>query len=663
MFKGTNRKFLYIVVITMALLLALTSIATAAVWTDKPDYVPGSTVTISGGNDDSGAPGYYSGGMVDVAVTGPHDPAYVSTTCQEVPVGADGSWSCTVKLWADPEWAVGTYYYAVKSTTEDSAAISESGTFTDKNATVSGSVKDSSNNPIEGALVKCISEACNPSDQDITNASGLYSFQVNFSQSPTSITLEASKTGYTSASLPAFDVSSGVTYPDKNFILATACTAPTISAQPVGATKTVGESVTFSVTASGTSLTYQWRKGGVAISGATSSSYTISSVVVANAGDYDVVVTNGCGSEISNTAVLTVNKANATCSVTAYSLTYDGNTHTATGTCTGVGGSEDVLSGLDLSGTTHTNAGFYEDDPWTFTDVTSNYNDASGTVDDNIDKAEADCTVTPYDVIYDGDPHTATGKCHGVKGESLSGLDLSGTTHTNADFYEDDLWTFTDATGNYNDTSGTVDDNIDKAEAECKVTGYNVVYDRVAHTASGACTGVKSETLSGLNLDGTTHSNPGDYPDDPWTFTDVTGNYNDKNGTVHDNIHYQIGGLCNGAPNGQVLQPVNFASPYSIFKKGSTVPVKFRVCDAYGVSVGPEDVVDTFTLVSVVKNDLPGVIEPILSTTPDTSFRWDPVDQQWIFNLSTKNLTAGYSYYYEIMLKDGNPIDFHFTTK
>ena len=28
----------------------------------------------------------------------------------------------------------------------------------------------------------------------------------------------------------------------------------------------------------------------------------------------------------------------------------------------------------------------------------------------------------------------------------------------------------------------------------------------------------------------------GDYPTDPWTFTDTTGNYNNANGTVHDHI-------------------------------------------------------------------------------------------------------------------------------
>ncbi len=85
-------------------------------------------------------------------------------------------------------------------------------------------------------------------------------------------------------------------------------TPPTITGQPLSATKIVGESVTFSVTASGTApLSYQWRKDGTSISGATSSSYTISSVVLSDAGSYDVIVSNAFGSATSNSAALTVN--------------------------------------------------------------------------------------------------------------------------------------------------------------------------------------------------------------------------------------------------------------------------------------------------------------------------------------------------------------------
>src|SRR6266403_5594592 len=169
-------------------------------------------------------------------------------------------------------------------------------------------------------------------------------------------------------------------------------------------------------------------------------------------------------------------KADATINVTPYSVTYDGNAHTATGTAKGA--NNETLSGLDLSGTTHTNAGDYPSDPWTFTDSTGNYSNSSGSVHDSIGKADATISVTPYSVTYDGNAHTATGTAKGANNETLSGLDLSGTTHTNAGDYPSDPWTFTDSTGNYKNTSGSVHDSIGKADATISVTPYSVpTYD------------------------------------------------------------------------------------------------------------------------------------------------------------------------------------------
>ena len=85
-------------------------------------------------------------------------------------------------------------------------------------------------------------------------------------------------------------------------------------------------------------------------------------------------------------------------------------------------------------------------------------------------------------------------------------------------------------------TTATTNANITKANAICSVTGYNVTYDGGSHTATGSCLGVESETLSGLDLSTTTHTTAGNYATDPWTFTDVTGNYNNSNGTVNDAI-------------------------------------------------------------------------------------------------------------------------------
>ena len=54
------------------------------------------------------------------------------------------------------------------------------------------------------------------------------------------------------------------------------------------------------------------------------------------------------------------------------------------------------------------------------------------------------------------------------------------------------------------------------------------------------------------------------------------------------------------------------------------------------------------------------VDEAVSSTSTDISFRWDSSGQQWIFNISTANLTAGQTYVYRIQLNDGSFIAFRF---
>jgi hypothetical protein len=68
-----------------------------------------------------------------------------------------------------------------------------------------------------------------------------------------------------------------------------------------------GQNATFTVTATGTPApTYQWRKNGAAITGATSATLSLSNVQDADAGSYDVIVSNSAGSLTSTAAVLTV---------------------------------------------------------------------------------------------------------------------------------------------------------------------------------------------------------------------------------------------------------------------------------------------------------------------------------------------------------------------
>jgi acid phosphatase len=93
-----------------------------------------------------------------------------------------------------------------------------------------------------------------------------------------------------------------------------AVVAPTITTQPASQTVTVGQTATFNVAATGTApLSYQWRKNGTAISGATSSSYTTPATTSSdNGAQFTVVVSNSAGSVASTAATLTVTTSTAT---------------------------------------------------------------------------------------------------------------------------------------------------------------------------------------------------------------------------------------------------------------------------------------------------------------------------------------------------------------
>lgn len=86
---------------------------------------------------------------------------------------------------------------------------------------------------------------------------------------------------------------------------------PVITQHPASMTKTVGQSATFSVVATGTGLTYQWQKDGVNIAGATSASVTVTASTANNGAQYRAVVSNAAGSATSNSAVLTVSSCTA----------------------------------------------------------------------------------------------------------------------------------------------------------------------------------------------------------------------------------------------------------------------------------------------------------------------------------------------------------------
>ena len=84
-------------------------------------------------------------------------------------------------------------------------------------------------------------------------------------------------------------------------------TLPTITTQPVNATVFAGQDATFSVVASGSPApTYQWKRNGVNIAGATASSYTVSGSKLTDTGVYTVTLTNSVGAVTSAPAVLAI---------------------------------------------------------------------------------------------------------------------------------------------------------------------------------------------------------------------------------------------------------------------------------------------------------------------------------------------------------------------
>jgi hypothetical protein len=81
---------------------------------------------------------------------------------------------------------------------------------------------------------------------------------------------------------------------------------PSVKTQPTGAALEVGQKLTLTVAAEGEQLAYQWMKGGVDIKDATSATYEITAVVLADSGSYTCKVKNRCDSVVSAIAKVTV---------------------------------------------------------------------------------------------------------------------------------------------------------------------------------------------------------------------------------------------------------------------------------------------------------------------------------------------------------------------
>jgi endonuclease/exonuclease/phosphatase family metal-dependent hydrolase len=139
-----------------------------------------------------------------------------------------------------------------------------------------------------------------------------------------------------------------------NAVLLLTNVPPAITTPPQSQSVLAGQTVTFSVGATGTPpLNYQWLFSGTNIAGAITNPFTLANVQLANAGNYSVVITNIAGSVTSSAASLMVLFTNPVVFAqwNFNSITPDGNTTTGT-TAPSVGsGTASMVGGVTANGT------------------------------------------------------------------------------------------------------------------------------------------------------------------------------------------------------------------------------------------------------------------------------------------------------------------------
>ena len=90
-------------------------------------------------------------------------------------------------------------------------------------------------------------------------------------------------------------------------VITVASGPPIVLQQPVSVTRYEGAAVSFSVSVAGSvPWSFQWKKGGTAITGATAATYSIPAALSGDAGSYTVTITNPYGATTSSAAVLSI---------------------------------------------------------------------------------------------------------------------------------------------------------------------------------------------------------------------------------------------------------------------------------------------------------------------------------------------------------------------
>ena len=230
--------------------------------------------------------------------------------------------------------------------------------------------------------------------------------------------------------------------------------------QPASVTVMMGQTATFAVTASGTgTMTFQWYMNGVAIPGATSSTYTTPPTTAGNNGAvFTVVVSNSAGSVTSGPATLTVQSPALAKSLVPSSSTPPYNSSvllfptfsggTAVIGSTGVGSSDITASAV--SGASYPTPLLTSPKTYTLTVTDSKGNVVSTT-----------CLVTPTPVVIT--PITPANQTVAPGQVTFTATATGGATNSltwtsNAGTFSSNVWTSPTVPGTYTITATSVDE-------------------------------------------------------------------------------------------------------------------------------------------------------------------------------------------------------------
>ncbi|HTT57235.1 MAG TPA: ExeM/NucH family extracellular endonuclease [Opitutaceae bacterium] len=369
-------------------------------------------------------------------------------------------------------------------------------------------------------------------------------------------------------------------------------TPPAITVPPASQTATVGDTVTFGVTAAGTPApAFQWRHNGAAIGGATGATLTLAHVTTADAGAYDVVVTNSVGTATSAAATLTVNKAAAGVTLGNLAATYDGSPHpVSVGT---VPAGLAVTVTYDGGATAPTAAGHYA--------VAATVADANyfGGAADTLVIAQAGQTIT----FPNPGPHTFKDAPFALAASASSGLPVGYTVVGGPATVSGNVVTLTGAgnvtlaasqpgNGNFHAAPDVVVSfTVAKATATIALAGLDQVYDGTPRVVTATTDPAGLTVTVTYNGSATPPVNPGAYA--------VVATVNDPNyaASVSDTLVVTITALINHAPtlNGdidgsaQVLLPENLTLNSAMVSGDllvpGTPPVKLNGRPTYGSTV------------------------------------------------------------------------------